>query len=147
VVPGAIHPDYVDLSGDRQQLFYTIELEYPARDVLSFITSELRKSGWRSLKEDFLNPGVASSLTRGWVGGDDYAQQPAAYVYQWMADWENGAHDIAVYFLEYRYPLSRPPDLRTLHVVALYIPAKTARGMQHAAAAYRASHPSESANH
>jgi hypothetical protein len=51
---------------------------------------------------------------------------------QWIEDWENRGHDVIRYVLYYssRYPEISPPDLRQVHVQALYIPAVVVRKMQ-----------------
>lgn len=147
VVPGAIRPDYVNLSGDRQQLSYTIKLQYPARDVLSVLANQLTKRNWKPLKEDFLNPGLPTSNVRGWTFFEDGTEHPAAYVRQWMGDWANEAHDMVTYVLQYRSADTSTRDLRTLQVIAIYIPARTVAEMKRAMAAQRTKHPSESANH
>ena len=51
-----------------------------------------------------------------------------------MADWENDAHDIAMYDLEYRSPDTSTRDLRTLQVTVLYVPARIVIEMQRATA-------------
>jgi hypothetical protein len=48
----------------------------------------------------------------------------------WGAQWENGAHDILEYGLEYRCPgnlCSSTYDLRDLQVIAIHIPADLAK--------------------
>jgi hypothetical protein len=65
---------------------------------------------------------------------EDGAQELQANVRQWACDWEDSAHNITVYDLKYRYPMSGahdPPDSRMLHVVALYTPAAVAEKMKH----------------
>jgi hypothetical protein len=54
-------------------------------------------------------------------------------VRQWASGWEDGAHNITLYDLNYRYPMSGSHDTsdsRMLHVVALYIPAGIAEKMK-----------------
>jgi hypothetical protein len=56
-----------------------------------------------------------------------------ATVRQWSVDWEDGARNITLDDLKYRYPISGahdPPDSRILHVVALYIPANIVEKMK-----------------
>jgi hypothetical protein len=50
-----------------------------------------------------------------------------------MAQWENQQHDIVSYTLEYRYPVDAKPDLGTLRVLAIFIPAAVANKMPKAA--------------
>jgi hypothetical protein len=81
------------------------------------------------LKEDWLNPGLPSSHVRGWTYYEDETKKPATSVRAWGAEWENGAHDILTYLLEYRClenACSSTLDLRDMRVVAIYIPADLA---------------------
>jgi TonB family protein len=135
-IPAAKNPRYVGFRDGRQQLTYTSESEFPARAVLFLISNELMRKGWKPLPEDFLNPNLPSSHIRGWAEFEDATQQPKVSVRAWLADWENAAHDITVYELQYRfgYPETGPPDLKTLRVLALYIPASVASEMKRAAA-------------
>jgi hypothetical protein len=104
VVPSANSPQHLTYPDGRQQLTYTIDSDYPATGILSFLSSELRKRGWKPLRFDFLNPDMPSSHVRGWTFFEDATQEPRMAVRQWMADWENRAHDITLYNLEYRSP-------------------------------------------
>src|SRR5215471_14955089 len=67
VAPLAKSPKYLKYQDGRQQVVYTSESEYPGEDVLSFISAELRKQGWKPLPQDFLNPDIPSSHQRGWT--------------------------------------------------------------------------------
>ncbi len=58
-VSGAQNPTYLALSEGREQLTYTVAVEYPADKIVAFVSSELQKKGWKPLREDFLNPGTA----------------------------------------------------------------------------------------
>jgi len=133
IAPSAINPKYLAYSDGREQLTYMVDTEYPAEPTISFISAELQKRHWEPLREDFLNPGIPSSQVRGWTQFEDRAQEPRASVRQWGCDFEDGAHNITLYYLEYRYPLSGahdPPDTRMLHVMGLYIPAEVAEKMK-----------------
>jgi hypothetical protein len=141
VVTGGISPIFVNYSDGRQQVTYTCEAEYPAADVLAFISKELEVNDWKPLKDDFLNPGSASSRVSGWTDFEDGTKHPSTHVFQWVADWENEAHDIVRYGLEYRSPVASTRDLRTLRVQALYIPAAIVTEMKQAVAAEMAKQP------
>jgi len=132
IVSGAKDPRYLAHSDGRQQLIYTCEVEYPAEEIVASISRELRKKHWKPLKEDFLNPGLPSSNVRGWVSFEDGTTHTAEYVHEWMADWENAAHDIVMYDLEYRSADTSTRDLRALQVIALYVPARTVIEMKRA---------------
>jgi hypothetical protein len=90
---------------------------------------QLKQTGWDTLKEDWLNPGLPSSHVRGWVYFQDSTKTPATSVREWNADSENGAHDILTYMLDYSCPddlCSSTRDLHDLRVIAIHIPAHLA---------------------
>lgn len=144
---GGNNPSYKNYPDGREHLIYTCEVDYPAEDVVAFISKELQVKNWKPLKEDFMNPGLPSSHVSGWADFEDDRASPSTHVYQWMADWENEAHDIVRYDLEYRSPVASTRDLRMLRVIALYIPAQVANEMKRTAAANRATHPPAPVNH
>lgn len=132
VVPGATGVKRSIFQG-KDQIIYNVQSEYPADDVLSKITARLKKLGWEPLKEDWLNPGLPSSHIRGWTYFEDETTTPATSVRAWGAEWENGAHDILEYHLEYRCPgklCSSTYDLHDLRVVAIRVPADLAKRMK-----------------
>ena len=111
-------------SARRDQLSYEVEVVYPAESVISCISNELAQNGWQPLKEDFWNPGLPSSEVGGWSQFIDATVNPEQTVYQWAAQWQNQAGDVAWYSLQYTYP---PKDRYTLHVYAGFIPASEAK--------------------
>jgi len=131
LAPSAKSPKYIKYQDGRQQVIYSTESEYPAKDVLSFISAELKKRGWRPLPQDFLNPHIPSSHQRGWTFFEDHTQKPWTGVYAWNADWENGFHDIVVYVLRYESPDNSTRNLKNLQVLALFIPADIVAKMKH----------------
>ena len=141
VVSGGLNPIFVNYADGRQQVTYTCDAAYPAEDVLAYISKELELNEWKPLKDDFLNSGVSSSHVNGWSDFEDTTKHPSTHVYQWVADWENEAHDIVRYGLDYRSPVASTRDLRTLRVVALYIPAAIVTEMKQAVAAEMAKQP------
>jgi len=134
IAPSAINPKYLAYSDGREQLTYTVDIEYPAESTIAFLSTQLRNQRWIALREDFMNPGIPTSEVRGWMQFEDRAQESRATVRSWACDWEDGTHDITLYYLVYRYPITGahdPPDTRMLHVMALYIPAAVAEKMKH----------------
>jgi hypothetical protein len=114
----------------HDQIVYRIRASYPADNLLNTITVRLGQLGWRPLKEDWLNPGLPSSHVRGWTYYEDETTKPSTSVRAWGAQWENGAHDILEYMLEYRCPGdlgSSTYDLHDLQVIAIHIPADLAK--------------------
>lgn len=130
VVPSAESPKYLKYKDGRQQVIYSTESEYPAEDVLSFISAELKKRGWKTLPQDFLNPEIPSSHQRGWTFFEDHTKKPWTGVYAWNVDWENGSHDIVTYVLRYKSPDNSTLNLKDLQVIALFIPADIATKMK-----------------
>jgi hypothetical protein len=113
----------------KDQIVYRIQAPYPAADVLRTITVRLEQRGWKPLKEAWLNPGLPSSHVRGWTYFEDDTTKPATSVRAWQGDWENNAHDILTYILEYRCPenlCSSTFDLHDLRVIAIHIPSDLA---------------------
>ena len=134
IAPSAINPKYLAYSDGREQLIYMVDTEYPAESTVAFLSTQLRNQRWTALREDFMNPGIPTSEVRGWTQFEDRSEEPRATVRAWSCDWEDKAHDITIYGLSYRYPMSGapdPPDSRKLHVMALYIPAAVAEKMKH----------------
>ncbi len=126
VVPGGTDIKSIRYHGE-DQLSYLVQSQYPADDVLHAIGSQLAKTGWKPLKEDYLNPGLASSQVRGFQYFPDLTTHPKSSARRWVGQWENGAHDIVNYMLEYRCTedlCSSTRDLHDLHVSAIYIPAE-----------------------
>jgi TonB family protein len=130
VVPLAKSPKYLKYQDGRQQVIYSTESEYPAEVVLSFISAELKKRGWKPLPQDFFNPDLPSSHQRGWTFFEDHTQEPWTGVYAWNADWENGSHDIVVYVLRYESPDNSTRNLKNLQVIELFIPSDIAAKMR-----------------
>lgn len=133
IVGGAKNVKQSKLAGPREQLSYSIQAEYPANRVLETIKRTLKELGWTPLAEDFLNPGLPSSHVRGWDYYEDQTTHPNTSVRVWQADWQNTQHEVVTYRLEYRCPenlCASTRDLRDLHVIAIYIPAKLADRMK-----------------
>ena len=126
VVPGGTNIRSIRYHGE-DQLSYRVQSQYPAGDVLQTIGSQLAKTGWKPLKKDYLNPGLASSQVRGFQYFPDPTTHPKSSVRRWVGQWENDAHDIVNYMLEYRCAedlCSSTRDLHDLQVSAIFIPAK-----------------------
>lgn len=127
----------------KDQFWYSVQAPYPADDVLKLITGRLKGMGWVALKEDWLNPGLPSSHIRGWNYYEDQTTYPTTSVRVWGADWENRAHDILSYQLEYRCPdnlCASTAGLDDLRVIAIYIPAKLAKQIKSSISRERTEH-------
>jgi hypothetical protein len=104
--------------------------------VINAIKERLRKLGWEPLKDDFLNPGLASSHSVGWQEFEDATITPPKHVHQWLAQWVNRDGDVTWYAFRYEYLRDGDPDLHTLTVMASYFPKDVAgmlKSTQHTA--------------
>jgi hypothetical protein len=118
---------------------YEAPVAYPAAALIAQIQSSAKDAGWHALPEDWLNPGIPSSVVRGWTDYLDKSHTPTTFVHQWQAQWSNSAGDILTYALWYTSPGSPPyplptPNHASLRVAAELIPRVFAEQMRAAAA-------------
>lgn len=119
--------------GEIWEVYYKVEAEYPAEDVLRFIKDSLKRQGWQPLREDYLNPGILSSHETGWDEYFDATTTPETKVHQWLAQWKNQNGDVVWYGLLYRYEKGKEPNLDTVKVFSSYNPANIAEKQLRAA--------------
>jgi hypothetical protein len=131
VLSGASDISYAKV-GNTDQVMYTVKVEYPALNIINELQSKTDGKGWSPLKEDFMNPGIPTSIVRGWTKFEDASKQPITEVHAWVTDWQNKKGDILQYHLTYRYPIKSQPDMSSLKVVAIYFPADTAAALKKA---------------
>lgn len=122
VLPAAQNVRHVKFEG-TDQLSYKLIVDYPADKIIRAISENLESKGWDAMEEDYLNPGLPSSHVKGWTSFIDATKQPERCVHQWLAQWENKRHDIAWYAFRYEYPKDKSPDMKTLYVYSVFIPA------------------------
>lgn len=125
LVEGAQNPTYSKYLG-TDQLIYTVDVQYPAAQVIKEIYEKLGAKGWEPLSEDYLNPGLPSSHVRGWTDFIDSTEKPHRKVHQWLTQWEDSNQDIVWCTLRYSYPERAQPDLKSLKVSIIFIPSKLA---------------------
>lgn len=123
VYPEATQVHWAKFNG-TDQLIYQIKVDYPADEVIFWVSDQLKTKGWQARDEDYWNPGQPTSKVRGWTQFADATVQPQATVDAWVGQWENGSGDIAEYVLRYQYP---PGDRYTLTVMAVLTPADLAK--------------------
>jgi hypothetical protein len=131
VLPGALNINYAKVN-NTDQVTYNLKVAYPAPEVISQLLKKTSDMGWSPLKEDFLNPGLPTSIVRGWSDYEDASRKPNTKVHSWQTDWQNKNGDVLIYGLKYRYPLNSQPDMSSMNVVAIYIPVKLAETMKKA---------------
>lgn len=98
---------------------YNLKVAFPANEVIQEITSKLAEQGYKPLKESFLNPGIPSSMERGWSEYVDATKTPNKTVHQWNTDWSNNAGEIVSYMFRYEYPEGKDKNLIDLEVSAI----------------------------
>jgi hypothetical protein len=131
VLPGASNISYGKVN-NTDQVWYTLKVEHPASDVINGLQKKIDDQGWMALKEDYLNPGMPTSAVRGWSKFDDVSKQPHTVVHSWNSDWQNKKGDVLRYHLNYRHPINEQPDMSSLTVVAIYVPADVALAIRQA---------------
>jgi hypothetical protein len=88
---------------------YDVEMPYPATQATEAIRAHLERRGWTALAEDFLNPGLPTSVSRGWTAYEELAPQGGSrHIFQWVTDWEDKSGRIVRYAL--RYDATRAPN-------------------------------------
>lgn len=124
VLTGATDIRYAKLSG-TDQVSYNLGETFPAKQTLAQISSRLNADGWIPLKEDVFNPGMPTSLVRGWSTVSD--KTPNQEIRHWLAYWKNAGGDILLYALQYSCPVPKDPNsikgLNTVNVTGIFMPA------------------------
>ena len=131
VLSGATNINYAKVN-DTDQVTYNLKAAFPAPEVIDQLLKKTSDMGWTPLKEDFMNPGLPTSIVRGWSDYEDASKKPNTKVHSWQTDWQNKNGDVLIFGLKYRYPLNSQPDMSSMNVVAIYIPAKLAETMKKA---------------
>jgi hypothetical protein len=131
VLPGASSINYARVN-KTDQVTYNLKAEYPATEIINQLLKKTADAGWSPLKEDFLNPGLPTSVVRGWSDYEDMSKKPNTKVHSWQTDWQNISGDVLIYGFKYRYPINTQPDMSSMAVVAIYIPADIAQAMKKA---------------
>jgi len=115
--------------GGMDQLTYDVVAEFPAADVIGWISHKLERAGWEPLKYDFLNPGLQSSQVTGWEYFLDGIKDPIQCIHQWLGQWKDAAGNFVDYGFRYKRSGCETSDLTDLEVNAEYIPAAVFRQM------------------
>ncbi len=85
-------------------LSYHIKATFPAERELESLATQLKRIGWGPMKEDWLNPGLPSSHSRGWMEYQDRSKTPPIIVSSWIAQWKDSAGNIVDYSISYLRP-------------------------------------------
>lgn len=129
ILSGATNIDYAKVN-KTDQVTFNLKADYPAAGIIDQLLKGTSDMGWTPLKEDFLNPGLPTSIVRGWSYYEDASRKPYTKVHSWQTDWQNKNGDVLIYRLRYRYPLNSQPEMSSMSVIAIYIPAPLAETMK-----------------
>lgn len=132
VYPGAKSVNFSKYKGTGQ-VTYRVREEFPASNVLTFISHQLEEKGWEPLQYSYLNSDIPSSRIRGWTEFVDSRKPTEQIVHQWSADWKDPSANIVTYVLRYNYPKGQRANLTDLEVVGIYMPAPLAKQGREAA--------------
>jgi hypothetical protein len=126
-----IYPKSEDVSFNQRdeiwQVYYVVQVDYPAEDVLQFIATSLERQGWQPLREDIFNVGQPSSHVTGWRAYVDSRTSPNTHVRQWLAQWRNPEGDVVWYVLQYRHEAESSPAPMNVSVNGSYYPANVVK--------------------
>jgi hypothetical protein len=101
VFPGARAVKPETQSNGTIGVTYELDMPYPATGLLQAVHQTFSAADWRPMVDDWLNPGLASSHSRGWTSFIDGTRKPEMTVHQWMAQWQNVKGDVVLYVLRY----------------------------------------------
>jgi hypothetical protein len=126
-----VHPTGRDVQYNKvkgtSQVSYSVSVKYPARDVIDWLSNELKQNGWKPLDYDFLDPKIKLSHVTGWTSFID-SRTPVEYqIHQWLGNWQDASGGVVRYQLRYEYPKRSQPELSVLKVSAVYISPELAR--------------------
>jgi len=117
--------------GGTSQLTYQLDVPYPGKRVIGWISKRLHKAGWQPLAYDLLNPNVSPTQMRAWHEFIDGTKYPDTAVRIWGGDWQDAAGNIVEYWFRYTDTsaccVSTPTDLG---VSAIYAPAALVKQTQ-----------------
>lgn len=119
-LPGAVDARFAKLHG-TEQLYYSLNVQYPARKIIDKIKAKLNLLDWTPLEHSFLNPGIPTSHVSGWSSFEDATGERIQVVHSWWGDWTNNRGEIVTYILRYVYPKNNQPQLESLDVTAIYM--------------------------
>ncbi len=103
---------------------YMLTEQFPARNTLQRISSRLKQLGCVPLKEDWLNPSLPSSHTRGWSEFLDITGKTPRHEHQWCGQWQDVSGNVVTFCLRYSYPQAGPRDVDSLYINGLWSPAQ-----------------------
>ena len=92
----------------KVEVNYEVMQAFPAPEAIGRIAVAMSESGWTPFEEDFLNPGMPSSLVRGWTDYREGSLTADSGRTQWIGQWKNPKGEVAEYRLLYRgFPNNR----------------------------------------
>ena len=132
VVAGVQSPKYQQFNG-AYRMNYELQADYPANEIIAYISKQLKAKGWKPLRQDYLNPGMLTSHAKGWTSFTDASTTPQRTIHLWQGDWVNESKATVRYRFTYEYSKEGKPDLRNLQVWAIYVPPQVAESLRESA--------------
>lgn len=86
-------------------LYREITADFPAQEEIAEVSRRMEVHGWTARKTDILNPGLSTSIVRGWGDFIDASRTRPEHVRQYMLQWENKRGGYVSYFFVYRSPV------------------------------------------
>ncbi|MEO8481248.1 MAG: hypothetical protein ABI634_03510 [Acidobacteriota bacterium] len=118
------------------ELSYRLQVAYPAEEVLRKIHESIAAMPATPLEHEFLNPGLATGVRRGWSTFIDGSRTPSTRVTAWVGEWQTTGSDVVIYSLRYDSAVGpsragdERPDNDDLLVSASFIPAAAAAAVR-----------------
>jgi hypothetical protein len=105
VLEGAEDVQAYQQADNSTSVSYFVVATYPAAEVLMIIDQHLRALGFEPMRNDWLNPEIPSSYTRGWTDFEDASSDPPVLIHQWMTHWRNEEGSVVLVDLRYSSPV------------------------------------------
>jgi hypothetical protein len=99
-----------DGPGENDELTYTLDEPFPAKEFLDHLCNDLQLKGWSPLSRPDPNHWIR-------IPADAYARYQSRDGFTWMTEWQNNANQSVTYWLNYKMSAD-PNHLRILYVKA-----------------------------
>jgi hypothetical protein len=111
-----------------ENLSYTLNMSYPAPDLIASIAMDLASRGWRPTENSWHNRAEASDYVSGWEEfvAVSRAGGKGRYLAQWWAQWRNSQGDVLDYLFAYQSPSEVFTNRTELYVQATRMSASVA---------------------
>ena len=109
---------------------YEMQAPFPAAAQIAEILTHMSGLGWVPLKEDSLNPGIPTSIVRGWTSFIDASKPKRVRRWGWSGEWRSKRGDITSYRFAYEAPETATEPLSHVRVSGSLVPAEIERRIE-----------------